>query len=289
MKNKLMMILLVLMLVLSLTACKGHIDTQQNATGWEKYKNFYSTAVKYSGEDESKKKYLEIAEKSALLFPALEEKANAFVMEAYNYQSIDENGTPLYEQNNLSYPVEIAPNGCSIRVSKNYFKYNPIYTADGSDLVERIVYDDLTLNMLVPEKYKNMEEQIIDAYLENFYFEKVTATNDYNEMAGIDDVLDVSKNDLKINIIYVKDNQKYFTFRNDCAVMTENTVVDPVVQIYTSNIHCNYAHSILTQWCFFYSEKESPDEVYNDILPILKEYKAENIQRVDSVYDENVE
>lgn len=289
MKKKLTIVLLVLAVSFSFTACKERTETLHNGTNWEKYKNFYSTAVKYSGENESTEKYLEIAEKSAKLFPILEEKAGAFVAEAYNYQSIDEEGTPLYEQNTLHYPVEISPNGQSIRVSKNYFKYNPIYTADGSDLVEQIIFDDLTLNILVPEKYKDMKEQITEAYLENFYFEKVTATNEYNEMAGIDETLDIDKNDLKINIIYVKDNQKYFTFRSDCATLTDNTIVDPVVQIYTSNIHCNYAHSIITQWCFFYSEKESCDEAYNDILPLLKQCNADNIKRVDCVYDENMQ
>lgn len=289
MKNKLTIILLILALSFSFTACKERTETLQNGTDWEKYKNFYSTAVKYSGENESAEKYLEIAEKSAQLFPILEEEAGAFVAEAYNYQSIDEEGTPLYEQNTLRYPVEISPNGQSMRVSKNYFKYNPICTADGSDLAEQIIYDDLTLNILVPEKYKDMKEQITEAYLENFYFEKVTATNEYNEMAAIDETLDIDKEDLKINIIYVKDNQKYFTFRSDCAVLSDNTIVDPVVQIYTSNIHCNYAHSIITQWCFFYSEKENSDEAYDDILPLLKQCNADNIQRVDCVYDENMQ
>lgn len=289
MKNKLTIILLILAVTFSFAACSNQTEALQNSTNFEKYKNFYSTAVQYSGENESAEKYLEIAEKSAQLFPVLEEKADAFVAEAYNYQSIDEEGTPLYEQNTLKYPVEISPNGQSMRVSKNYFKYNPIDTADGSDLVEQFIYDDLTLNILVPEKYKDMKEQIIEAYLENFYFEKVIATNDYNEMAGIDATLDISKDDLKINIIYVKDNQEYFTFRSDCAVLTDNVITDPIVQIYTSNIHCNYAHSILTQWCFFYSEKENSDEAYNDILPILKQCKADNIQKVGCVYDENMQ
>ena len=46
-------------------------------------------------------------------------------------------------------------------MSRNYFAQNPIETADGSDLTEQLVYDDLTLNLLVPEKYRDMEDDIV--------------------------------------------------------------------------------------------------------------------------------
>ena len=62
--------------------------------------------------------------------------------------------------------------------------------------------------------------------------------------------------------IYVKDGQSYFTFRSDCASTTDNRIVDPIVMIYTSNIHCNYAHSIVSQWLYFYSDEENTEEVY---------------------------
>lgn len=93
----------------------------------------------------------------------------------------------------------------------------------------------------------DMEEQLIAAYREQFYFEKLQATNDYNEMAAIETVLDIAEESLNINIIYAKDGQSYFTFRPDCAPTTDNRIVDPIVMIYTSNIHCNYAHSIVSQ------------------------------------------
>lgn len=227
---------------------------------------------------------MEIAERSAELIPLLEENANAFVMEAYNYQTIDDNGTQLYEMNGLDYPVEIDPAGHCIRVSKNYFQFNPIET-DGSNLVEQIIYDDFTLNILVPEKYIDMEEQIIAAYREQFYFEKVQATNDYNEMAGIEKVLDISKEKLNINIIYVKDGQSYFSFRSDIASTTDNRIVDPIVMIYISNIHCNYAHSFVSQWLYFYSDEENTEDVYQSIKPYVLQCGAEDSVKQVSTTD----
>ena len=184
----------------------------------------------------------------------------------------------------LSYPVEIAPNGQSIRVSKNYFHYNPIETVDGSDLIDQIIYDDLTLNILVPEKYQNMERQIIEAYRDNFYFEKVQAENDYNEMADNAQVLNIPLESLNVHIIYVKSGQQYFTYRDDCAPQTKCWITDPVVQIYTSNIHCNYAHSFISQWTYFFSDSGSEQCAFESILPYIRECGAEDsVQAVRTI------
>lgn len=286
-KSHILLLNLAFILTILLTACGGEQKNASNSK-WAEYKHIYTTVVQNTGENESTLKYLEIAERSAELFPLLEAHVNAFVMDAYNYQSIDDEGTPVYTMNGMDYPQEIDPYGQSIRVSKNYFQYNPIETANGSDLVEQIIYDDFTLNILVPEKYRNMEEQIIEAYRENFYFEKVQAANDYNEMAGVDTVLDISEERLHVNIIYVRDGQKYFTFRSDCAASTDNWITDPIVQIYTSNIHCNYAHSFMTQWLYFYSEEENAENAYQDIEPYVTQCGAENsIQNVVSLYEMN--
>lgn len=231
---------------------QGNVDSEHGVTEQrEKDGYVYSTVVQYSGENDSTEKYLEIAERSKKLLLLLEENIGAFVMDAYNYQDLDGEGTLLYTMNGLSYPLEIDPNGQSIRVSKNYFCHNPIETVDGSDLIEQIIYDDMTLNILVPEKYRSMEAQIIEAYRDRFYFEKVEAENDYNKMAHNSKLLNISPASLIIHIIYVKDGQQYFSYRSDCSPQTDNWITDPIVQIYTGNIHCNYAHSFMSQWVYF--------------------------------------
>ena len=95
--------------------------------------------------------------------------------------------------------------------------------------------DDLTLNLLVPEQYHDMEQEILAAWREYFYFEKVEAENDYNERAGEKEQLDIAENQLTVNIIYVKDGQRYFTYRSDCASADGSWITDPLVQIYTGN------------------------------------------------------
>lgn len=242
----------------------------------------YATTVQYSGEDESTEQYLQIAARSERLFQLLEENAGAFVLEAYNYQALDEDGTPLYTANALSYPQEIDPAGYRITVSKNYFNINPVAAADGADLSAQIIYDDRTLNILVPEKLRTQEPQILEAYRAWFYFEKVTAENDYNEMAGRSQRLGLKEDDLQIHIIYVKDGQTYDLLRPDCAVEAGGKITDPIVEVYTGNIHCNYAHSFISQWTYLPSEAASEDEAFRAIAPYVEQSGA-NVQRVKAV------
>ena len=274
--------LLALLCLAGLSSCGRTREAEKTAPP-EEYQNLYTTQVQYTGEDDPAQ-YLEIAARSARLLAELEEKAGAFVADFYNYQSMDDEGTPLYTMNGLQYPVEIDPNGMCIRVSRNYFKHNPIETADGQDVTEQFVYDDLTLNVLVPEKYRDMEEDIIAAHRDRFYFEKVEAENAYNKDAGLSARLDIPKEDLNIHIIYVRDGQKYLSFRKDCARQTECQVEDPVVQVYTANIHCNYAHSFMTQWVYFPSDAGSAENAYQEVFPIIQTCGAEkSVQKVVSL------
>ncbi len=269
--------ILALACLAGLTACGGKEEVPTSAASKgtaQEQCHIYTTQVQYTGEDDPVQ-YLEIAARSAHLLAELEDKAGAFVADFYNYQAMDDAGTPLYTMNGMQFAEEIDPNRHCIRVSRNYFAHNPIETADGSNLMEQFVYDDLTLNLLVPEKYQDMEEDIVAAHRERFYFEKVEAENSYNQEAGISDRMNIAKEDLKINIIYVKDGQDYFSFRSDCAPQTGCHVEDPVVQIYTGNIHCNYAHSFMSQWVYIPSEAESAEEAYQEISDMIRSCGAE--------------
>lgn len=75
-------------------------------------------------------------------------------MDAYNYQSIDNEGNMVYSQNTLSLPIEIDAGGYCVRVSKNYFKFNPVETVGGEPIESKIVWDSDTLNLLVPGRFK---------------------------------------------------------------------------------------------------------------------------------------
>ncbi|MDL2232931.1 hypothetical protein LJC63_05030 [Ruminococcaceae bacterium OttesenSCG-928-L11] len=264
------------------TGCQNAFPQVENPN-LSKTENIYAMSVKYTAENEGAGSYLEIAQRSDALFRLLEENTDAFVMDAYNYQSIDNEGTMVYTQNTLSLPIEIDAGGYCIRVSKNYFKFNPIVTVSGETIESRMISEDNTLNILVPEKYKTHESDIIAEYLELFYFEKVEVDNIHLEETQ-QPLSEITPNDLSVNIIYVKDGQDYFTYRTDLAQNTQNMITDPIVVLYTGNIHVSYAHSLMSQFVYFFSEETTSEAAYACILPYIQQLNAEDsFQKVSLV------
>ena len=242
----------------------------------------YTTVLKYSGEDDPKA-YLEIATRSQKLLSLLEEKAGVFVMNAYNFQDVDGEGTPLWEMNRRDLPAEIDPAGHCVCVDRNYLDLHGIKAAGGTPASESLVIDDRTQNILVPEKFKDREQDIIKAYRARFYFEKVTAENSYNEDAGLSERSDLTEEELTVNIIYVEDGHSYPVYRGD-IVCENGSITDPVVQVYTGNIHCNYAHSNLSQWTYFYYDETDPEKAYEELQPYVEQCGAEeSLQSVKQI------
>lgn len=247
-----------------------------------KTENIYAMSVKYTAENEGEQTYLQIAQRSKDLFDLLEENKDAFVMDAYNYQG-DEDGNMLYTQNTLNLPVEIDAGGYCIRVSQNYLKFNPIETTNGETIESQMIRNDNTLNILVPEQYKHYEADIIKEYQELFYFEKVEVANLYLQAIG-QPLLDTAKDDLNIHIIYVKEEQDYFTYRRDLALNTENIITDPIAILYTGNIHISYAHSLMSQFVYFNSNESTANKAYDSIASYIQAINAQDsFQKVKSV------
>lgn len=252
--------------VLALFGCRnGEEDPRQY---------LYATVIKYSGEDDPKT-YLDIAERSQELLTLLEEKAGVFMINAYNFQDADGEGTPLYKLNGMELPPETDPNGRCISADENYLELNGIETSDGKPISDMLARDDRTQNLLVPEQFRGSEAEIIKAYRARFYFEKVTAENDYSKEAGLSQYLALNEDDLAVNIIYVKDGQRYPVYRPD-IVSEDGYITDPIVQVYTGNIHCNYAHSNLSQWTYFYSDSKDPEKAYEALRPYIEQCGAQD-------------
>ena len=113
-----------------------------------------------------------------------------------------------------------------------------------------------------------------------------SAANDYNEMAQIPERLTLTPEDLHLNIIYLKDGQRCFTCRRDCAVQTGNWITDALIQVYTGNVHCNYAHSNLSQWTYIPSQAGSAEAAYGEIASYVEACQAqESLTKLHSAYD----
>ena len=178
-----------------------------------------------------------------------------------------------------------SPYGRNIVVDRNYLKRHEIKSVNGKNVVDMIDTDDDVLNILVPQKYKKYEGVIEDSFKDWFYFQRVTVTNMYR-IAGNKTEIHKELDDLNINIIYIENNQKYFTY-NPYAGDSMNTIEDTIVTVYTENIDNSTLGSYVGSGVFV--ESEDVDSVLKEISSITEKYGANELNSVASVYDKKGE
>lgn len=253
-----------------------------NLSHWNKTKNIYKTVVANQGEFENTALEYTVNNRLEQLYKKLVDHNNAFIIDADNYIRLN-NGLYVYEENMKLGNSEYGEGGKSIRVDMNYFKVNPIKTANEIPLDKSIIHSSDTLNILVPEKLKYKHSELYNEYLDYFYFIKVEVDNIYNEELN-KSINKTKKSSLKINIIYVKDNQKYFTFSEYHGDPKDsNYITDPVAFIYTGNIDNSFVRAWATRclYLFDYSNGDAYENLSNDLISTNT---RTNIFSVDSVY-----
>ncbi|MGG2091519.1 DUF1430 domain-containing protein [Bacillus sp. S13(2024)] len=117
----------------------------------------------------------------------------------------------------------------TILINNNYLKLNPIYGLDNK-LID-IKEDDDRLTVLVPEKYKKEEQELRRYFEKEYYLQKYKVKNTFLEDVGKELPF---KEDMVINIIWIKNNQSYFTFSSDLAAGTNNRFYNGIAMVLTN-------------------------------------------------------
>lgn len=130
------------------------------------------------------------------------------------------------QQQNLGLK-EYSPYINTVFINNNYLKLNPIYDANNKKIYLSNEYSD-TLTILVPQKYKAFDNDIRVTYDEWYTWKKFVDEDAYNKAIGNPAV---QHKNLTVNIIYVPNNQKYFTFNPNYAVNKGNQIIDPIAII----------------------------------------------------------
>lgn len=256
-----------------------------NIDYWNKAKNVYKTFVSNQGQEKSIEIERSIHIKLSSLYKELNNKG-AFLIDSTNYSLIigkDKKPEYFYMKNLQVGNYRYGSDGESIIINENYLKQNPIKTSENIDVFNYFSEDENTLNILVPEKYKSEEEKLYKDYLSYFYFRKVEVNNIFNK--ALDTPLNKTQiSELKVNIIYVKDNQKYFTYSSQSGRDEEkHYITDPIVIIYDEKIDISSLAAYFSKSLYFIDE--SNGSAYKNILPYLKETDTRSIiPGVDSVY-----
>lgn len=97
----------------------------------------------------------------------------------------------------------------SAMVNPNYLKEHPAYDLDNQAVL--IAEDEVDKVVLVPEKYKGNEQEILA------WCEKIAQAGQ------------------KVRLIWLQNGQSFFTYRLDIAPQTANCVLDPVLMVVSEN------------------------------------------------------
>ncbi|MFJ5565133.1 DUF1430 domain-containing protein [Lysinibacillus xylanilyticus] len=227
----------------------------------------------------------DLNDRLSLFYKKIKKNNQAFLIEAEKFSVIDyKDGKPIYSyMSGIKNTNDIyTPHGRRIIIDENYLKVNPIQSSNGVPIIKQLNKDKNILNVLVPEHLKVIEEHIANSYREWFYFQSVEIVNMYNKELA-QPLIEKTIDDLKINIIYTKKGQEYFTYSNYRGNQ-KNRVIDPIAMLYTDSLDTSTIGAYATHSLFFLDN--SNGNAYENISSSLKEANVKEINNVVSVYDE---
>ncbi|MCR8964069.1 DUF1430 domain-containing protein [Brevibacillus halotolerans] len=188
---------------------------QENLKSWERSKDygvFYPVKVGNDLEDLQKGSHKTTVTKVTGLYPLLNRMGAVYIH------------ARAYEQKSLVLNRKF--DGIrSISVNLNYLHEFPVYDIQNNPV--KIFEDTSDFILLVPEKYRDNEKDIMD------YFKKSRKSRlEADENLFKVKIPDRVKNQ-QITIVWIANDQKIFSFNPDVFRLENNIIVDPIIQVIT--------------------------------------------------------
>ena len=142
----------------------------------------------------------------------------------------------------------------TIYINNEYLRLNPIY--DSSDNVVIIDEKDISSNeiiVLVPEKYRNCEEEIYTKFVEWYKFARYVTNSSENNLNVI------------VEILFVKEEQTYFAYNTELEQIEHNYITDPFAVIVTNdNMDDSYYANFLlnSEMLLIDNLEQTADEIF---------------------------
>lgn len=156
--------------------------------------------------------------------------------------------------------------GKKVEINGNYLLLNPIYDVNNKR-VEVPESTNKEITVLVPDKYTKFQEDIVS-----------TLKNDYKG------ILSVANNEnLGVNLVYVQDNQSYFSFSTNFSKENDYEITDPIAVIVNAKFDPFIMATAMSKGYGYYTKNSSADTPFEKTITILNKYNFDNIWEPVSV------
>lgn len=274
-------ILVLIYLVFCITLNQSNLQLQKkelkNNEQWQEAQNVYLLRTSFITNKIKERRPLEI--RAANLYRILEKERNLFLLNTQKYKNT--NNLEVLNEKDL----RAALTEQIITVNRNYLKRHPVFLQQDKKISENdLLVDNLTLNVLVPKKLQKFDNLLKDILKEQFYFKKVKVADIYHKKFK-EELEKIKQADLRINIIYIADDNKYFTYDENVEKAKGNIIYDPIVVVDTANIDASYYYAYLTSSCYYYSQNSI--NPISEIMPYIQKLDlAASYNSVASVYNQ---
>jgi hypothetical protein len=257
--------LFIVSMVLATVLTNQFITEVRNVQCWNNTKDIYRISMNYVGQESDLELEVKLHKKVEQLYKVLEKENDAFFMDANDIYTLDMLGA--------DFPLTgLTTDGWNthITVSPNYFRFNHIYNCDNIPVEECLIYDENVLNLLVPEGLNSIMPQLENQFMDYFHFYRFDIYKNVYSEASNDDWNPDTNEELRLNVIKVKNNQSYFTFSPYIRIDAGNKIVDPVAVVFTDNFHPSSTFTKASRCLFFKYEGNTEDcnKYLTDILNI---------------------
>lgn len=180
----------------------------------------------------------------------------------------------FYGKESLNTRKEYDPiDGIALEVNAEYLRQNPIRDTNGNIISIEDEYGDYLI-ILVPEKYKEDEENLLQLYKEIYKFRRFVNEDIYNEYMNIEKV---DHPEIKIKIIYTENGQESFLYNPLLEEENQNSIIDSVhIVINSENIGGDsYTKYVSSNEFFAKIDGSVEGDAYSKVYEVIKELDME--------------
>ncbi|MBD7913464.1 MULTISPECIES: DUF1430 domain-containing protein [Clostridium] len=181
-----------------------------------------------------------------------------------------------YYMNSSGPPLDPNPwgmDGTKVEINKNYLSINPIIGTNNEQVEISDSAKTNEITVIVPIKFKTYEDDI-----------KRTISKDYTGIYNAKDSTPPG-----VNILYVKNNQSYFTFSTNMAEKNNYEIIDPIAVIVNSQFDSRILATSISMGYGYYTKNSGNETPFKVTQDTLKKYKFDETWQPISVAYSNVE